>query len=81
MHYQYFMVQAPRTIAVQANVQRGQEAAGYLQNLVNQYAREGWEFYRVDSIGVVITQGCCAMFFGAKESMTEYYVVTFRREV
>ncbi len=50
-----------------------------MQTLANEYAAQGWEFYRVDTIGVVVQPGCLASLFGAQRTVTEYYVVTFRR--
>lgn len=55
--YEYRMVQVPPTLVVSGK-QTGQEAAEYLQNIVNQHAAQGWEYYRVDSIGVQSKPGC-----------------------
>jgi hypothetical protein len=79
MAYEYKMVQVPPTIVVKAKEQRGNEAAHYLQSLANAQAAEGWEFYRVDTVGVVTKPGCLASLFGAKQTLIQYYVVTFRR--
>ncbi len=77
--FEYTMVQMPPTVSVQAKNQQGNEAALYLQNLANQYAGQGWEFYRVDTVGVVVRPGCLASLVGGKTQHFEYYVVTFRR--
>lgn len=77
--FEYAMVQVPPTIYVQAGNQQGNEAALYLQNLANQYAAQGWEFYRVDTIGVVVRPGCLASLFGGRAQHFQYYVMTFRR--
>lgn len=79
MAYEYKMVQVPPTIVVKESEYRGQEAAYYLQSIVNELATEGWEFYRVDTIGVVTKPGCLGALLGQKETLREYYVVTFRR--
>lgn len=79
MAYEYKMIQVPPTIVVRAKEQRGNEAAYYLQSLVNEQAAEGWEFYRVDTVGVVTRPGCLGSLLGAKQTLIEYYVVTFRR--
>jgi hypothetical protein len=78
--YKYKMVQIPPTIVVKGREYQGQEAAHYLESLVNEMAAQGWEFYRVDTIGVLTKPGCLGQLFGAREIMREYYVVTFRRE-
>jgi hypothetical protein len=80
MVYEYKMVQIPPTIVVKAAEHRGNEAAYYLQSVANEQARQGWEFYRVDTVGVVTQPGCLGMLFGQKQTSFEYYVVTFRRQ-
>ena len=79
MAYEYKMIQIPPTIVVKAKEQQGNEAAYYLQSLANEQAAGGWEFYRVDTVGVVTKPGCLASLVGAKQTLIEYYVVTFRR--
>jgi hypothetical protein len=80
MSYQYKMVQVPPIIKIKSKEHHGGEAAAYLEEIVNQYAQKGWEFYRVDTLGVHTTPGCLASLFGRKEELIEYYVVTFRKE-
>lgn len=77
--YTYKMVQVPPRISVASKAHRGNEAAAYLQDVVNTYAEEGWEFHRVDSIGVSVQPGCLAGLFGQGEKTSIYYVITFRR--
>lgn len=79
MTYEYKMIQIPPNISVQAKSHKGNEAAAYLQNVVNNEATEGWEFYRVDSIGVEVQPGCLAGLFGQRSEGTTYHVITFRR--
>jgi hypothetical protein len=79
MAVQYKMVQIPPDITVQAKAHKGNEAAAYLEQVVNQYAAQGWEFYRVDPIGVEVRPGCLAGLLGAKTSEYVYYVITFRK--
>ncbi|MEM4723488.1 MAG: hypothetical protein QXP01_00575 [Candidatus Hadarchaeum sp.] len=80
MTYEYKMVQIPPTIKVKGAA-TGQEAAVYLQDLANQMAADGWEFYRVDTVGVVIAPGCLGSLLGKREELVHYFVVTFRRPV
>ncbi len=54
-------------------------AASYLEKIVNTEAEQGWEFHRIDSVGVTSSPGCMAGLMGAKSVDTMYYVVTFRR--
>ena len=78
-NYEYFMVQVPPRIEVKRDTGQG-EAAAYLQGIVNQYAGQGWEFYRVDTLGVHQNPGCLGALMGQKQVTTVYYVVSFRRE-
>ena len=48
----YKMVQIPPNIEVAQGTAIGQKAAAYLERVVNDQARAGWEFYRIDPIGV-----------------------------
>jgi hypothetical protein len=77
--YDYKMVQIPPTIVLKE--QNGSEAAKYLETIVNENAGDGWEFYRVDSIGVRVQPGCLGVLLGHKQQTMEYYVITFRREI
>ena len=77
--YQYKMIQVPPNIEVQAKQHKGNEAAAYLENIVNSNARDGWEFYRVDEIGVSVKPGCLAGLLGQKAAFANYYVVSFRK--
>ena len=79
--YYYKMVQVPPTIEVKAKKHKGNEAAVYLQTIANEEAEEGWEFYRIDTIGVQVTLGFFAALLGKKASMTDYYVITLRRSM
>lgn len=79
MNYTYKMIQIPPNIAV-GDKESGKEAALYLQTTVNNQARDGWEFYRVDPIGVQVNPGCLGLLMGRKQELTTYYVITFRKE-
>lgn len=79
--YTYKMVQVPPNISVEVQNHTGNVAAAYLQTIVNKYAKEGWEFQRVDEIGVQVNPGCFDSLFGKKTEVYSYYVVTFRKNV
>jgi hypothetical protein len=80
MSYQYKMLQVPPVIRVKAKEQQGGEAAAYLEEVVNDWAQKGWEFYRVDPIGIRTEPGCLGSLIGQKVQLLEYYVITFRKE-
>lgn len=76
--YTYKMVQVPPNISVRAKDNKAGIAAAYLQDVVNEHAADGWEFQRIDTIGIEERPGC---FGGGKVNFTQYYVITFRKEV
>jgi hypothetical protein len=78
--YEYRMVQIPPSIVIKQSHTTGNEAALYLERVVNEQAKKGWEFMRVDTIGVQIRPGCLMSLLGGQATMINYYVVTFRRE-
>lgn len=77
--YIYKMVQVPPNIEVRAKEHRGNEAAAYLENVVNTYAEDGWEFYRIDTIGVSVKAGCLDALFGKKDVLSSFYVISLRK--
>ena len=48
--------------------------------MANQYTAQGWEFFRVDTVGVAVQPGCLAALLGQRQVVINYYVVTFRRQ-
>ena len=63
--YKYKMVQIPPNVIVNAKkVSKDRAAAVYLENVVNEMAQDGWEFQRIDSIGVQEQPGCGSLFGG-----------------
>ena len=79
MRYTYLTVQVPPNIKISSNEQ-GNEAAAYLERILNEKALGGWEFQSVEAIGVKVAPGCLEALKGTKESFTNYYVIVFRRE-
>ena len=78
--YEYKMIQIPPNVAVEMKRHKGNEAAAYMEQVVNEYAQQGWEFYRVDPVGVSLSPGCLASLFGQKEQQVQYHVITFRKQ-
>ena len=78
--YDYKMIQIPPNISVQVKAHKGNEAAAYLQSIVNEQAQHGWEFQRIDSFGVNVQPGCFDALFGKKAEISTYHVITFRRK-
>ena len=78
--YEYQMVQIPPTLLVRTKAEKGTAAGQYLQDLANEHAARGWEYFRVDTMGVHTPPGCLGAVASQKGEMVEYYVVVFRRE-
>jgi len=74
------MVQVPPSISVKKKEHKGNEAAHYLESIVNEMAVDNWEFYRIDSIGVQVAPGCFASLVGKKTEQYVHYVVSFRKQ-
>ena len=77
--YEYYMVQIPSNFAAQQNTTSGHEIASYVQDWANRLSAEGWEFYRIDTMGMTEVPGCLAGLFGGQASHTQYSIMTFRR--
>jgi hypothetical protein len=75
--YEFKMIQIPQTFHLQKDT--GKEIATYLEQLARDTGVGGWEFYRIDQVGVQVQPGCGGVMLGQKISMTYYNVVTFRR--
>jgi hypothetical protein len=78
-NYEYRMVQVPPTISVREGVSHGRKAAGYLEEVVNEHAAQGWDFFRVDTIGIWVEPGCIRSLLAVPPQLVQYYVITFRR--
>lgn len=78
----YKMVQIPRNVALASKSMfsgapdPSRAAAQYLEVVVNSMAAEGWEFQRVDTIGVESNPGCLS---SGNKSFENYYVITFKK--
>ncbi|QKS26558.1 DUF4177 domain-containing protein [Vreelandella titanicae] len=77
--YTYKMIQVPPNVSVASKGRKGNEAADYLESVVNKMADDGWEFQRVDAIGIHVQPGCFGGIFGKGAEQEHYYVITFRK--
>lgn len=76
--YEFKMIQLPQTFVLKQDT--GKEIAAYLEALSKELGAQGWEFQRIDSVGVQVQPGCMGMLTGVKQTMNYYNVVTFRRQ-
>jgi hypothetical protein len=79
--YEYKMIQVAALLEVKPGDEKGNEAAAYLEPAVNAYAKKGWEFWRLDEIGIVAPPGCLPSLFGQRPNVRPCYVLTFRRSL
>lgn len=77
-NYDFKMIQLPQTFVLQKDT--GKEIAVYLEKLSQDMSAQGWQFYRIDQVGVAVAPGCLGAMSGVKQTMTYYNVVTFRRD-
>lgn len=52
-----------------------------LQELIDQYSHQGWDFYRIDKVNIQVTPGCLASLLGAQVSFITFDQVVFRQSV
>ncbi|MBZ0213327.1 MAG: DUF4177 domain-containing protein [Nitrospirae bacterium] len=82
--YEYHTVQIPPNIGVRMGRAEG-AAAAYLKDVIDRHAKDGWEFYSVERIGIVESRGCGCMSLlltltgGSTKQHSDVYVVVFRR--
>lgn len=76
-NYEFKMVQLPQTFVLKQDT--GKEIAAYLEKLAQEHSAQGWEFFRIDQVGVAVSPGCMGALTGAKQTMTYYNVVSFRK--
>lgn len=81
MIYQYKMTQIPSNFVVQDSSGNSSVAADRLEKLANDYAKQGWEFYRIDTVNVSVKPGCWGGLLGRRAETAPYCIVTFRKEL
>lgn len=79
--FQYHMVQVPPNVNVKSG-QTQNAAADYLMSIVGHHAQQGWEFYSIETIGVIENPGCGCLgaLFGVQATIRQHYVIVFRRQ-
>lgn len=63
------------------SVENAGKVSQQLQDLINQHAAGGWEFYRIDKVDIQVSAGCLAGLLGAKSGIISFDQVVFRRGV
>jgi hypothetical protein len=63
------------------NVETAEKVSDQLQELIDTYTQQGWEFYRIDAVQIQIQPGCLASLFGQRTSWINFDQVIFRQPV
>lgn len=79
--YEYKTVDVPKTLIAKEGRSLSQELALCIKNLINENAKDGWEFYRADEYTVSEPQGCLAVFAGSKGQFGTFNILVFRKEI
>jgi hypothetical protein len=58
-----------------------QKVADQLQAVINANIGNGWEFYRIDQVQIVVSPGCLGALFGGSQTTVALDQVTFRRRL
>jgi len=70
---EYITVAGPKNIeTVKGNVE---PAMKLFADIINQYAKDGWEYHSMESIAVTNKPGCF------QQTLTYYYMLIFYRDV
>lgn len=63
------------------NSDNAQTVSEQLQNLIDNHAQHGWEFYSLEKVDVKVAPGCVGQFLGQNASYITFDQVIFRREI
>jgi hypothetical protein len=75
MTYEYKMIQSSQTVL--QDKKQPDAAAKWMEDLSNEWAGKGWEFYRVDTMAVHTPGGC--LTGGTQGETHTVIIVTFRK--
>ena len=76
--YEYFVV--PFVGRIKANTaENAQTVSAQLQSVIDHYAKNGWEFYSIEKVGIEVKPGCLGALFGQSATYLNYDQVIFRR--
>jgi len=77
--FEYKMLQVSSTVVARTFQESEDAAAIYLEQIINRWARRGWEFYRMDTMQIAVLPGCLGRLLGARNEYFPEYVITLRR--
>jgi len=59
--------------------QSAKDVSDQLEVLLNQGAKEGWEFVQINNVNIEVQPGCLAGIFGAKADYVRFDMAVFRQ--
>jgi hypothetical protein len=78
--YKYKFISVPKNFV--SNINSGyQKVEDFMQKTVDDMVKQGWEFYRIDSVTVTEQPGCLQGLLGAKETFHDVNIICFRTVV
>ena len=60
--------------------QSAADVSDQLESLINEGAKEGWEFDQLNNVNIEVKPGCIAGLFGAKLAYTQFDMVVFKKQ-
>ena len=60
--------------------QSAADVSNQLEGLINEGAKEGWQFEQVNNVNIQVQPGCLAGLFGAKEDYVRFDMVVFKKD-
>ena len=57
------------------------EVSSQLEQLINEYAAKGWEFYQLSDVNIEVKPGCIGGLLGRESDYVVYDQAIFRRMV
>lgn len=77
--YKYKFIPVPRDFT--SDIGLGyKKVEDFMQKTVDEMVKQGWEFYRIDSLTVTERPGCLQGLFGAKETFHSINIICFRMQ-
>lgn len=61
--------------------QTAADVSNQLESLINEGAREGWQFEQVNNVNIEVQPGCLAGLLGKKADYVRFDMVVFKREI
>ncbi len=61
------------------NKQSAVDVSDQLEKIINEGAKEGWEFDQLNDVNIEVQPGCIAGLFGRKAEYTHFDMVVFKK--